>query len=123
MQGNVAQVHGRSAAVGHRSPGHSHVDGRTMAARRVKALVSHFVAELDGPDAVSAVQMLRVRRAAELITTSEQMRAAALRGEDVDHLALVRIENLAARAIAVLHLDRNREPGMRLRPIEHGEVP
>jgi len=50
-----------------------------------------------------------VRRAAELVGRAEQLRANALRGEPVDLLAMVRLENLATRAVAALGID-HREP-------------
>jgi hypothetical protein len=74
------------------------------AARRTRQLTLHLVAELGGAAAVSPVQLLKVRRAAELILAGEQMRAASLRGERIDPLALVRLENLGARAVAALNL-------------------
>ena len=54
--------------------------------------------------------MEQIRRAAELTVTAECMRAASLRGEQIDPLALVRLENLATHAVAALGLDRKREP-------------
>jgi hypothetical protein len=89
-------------------PRGSRIDGRTTPARRAKALVAKFVAELGGP--VSAVQMLKIERAAQLTVAAECLRAAALRGEEVDPLGLVRIENLAGRALRDLQARTKREP-------------
>jgi hypothetical protein len=111
MPGDTGQVVARStalsppsAAASPRLPRGPRVDGRSAPARRTKALIGKFVAELGGADAVSEVQMLRVRRAAELTVASEWMRASALRGELIDPLALVRLENLASRATDALGL-------------------
>jgi hypothetical protein len=70
--------------------------------RRRKDLVSSFIAALGGPEAVSLVVAMQVRRAAELVTASEMARANMLNGLPVDMLALVRLEGVAARAIRQL---------------------
>lgn len=85
------------------------LDGRSAIAKRTLRLINRFVGALGGAARVSPVQMLAIRRAAELTVTTEQMRASALRGEPVDVLALVRLENLATRAVAALGLDQ-RQP-------------
>jgi hypothetical protein len=59
-----------------------------------------------GNAANDATQAAAILKAAELTALSEQMRAAALRGEAVDPLALVRIEGAARRAVVDLGLDR-----------------
>jgi hypothetical protein len=91
------------------------IDGRSATARRVVKLAALFVAELGGPDAVSPTTMLKVRRAAELVVTAEELRASTLRGDrptDLAMLALVRLEGIADRAVRRLGLgvDSKREP-------------
>jgi hypothetical protein len=58
--------------------------------------------------------MLKVRRAAELVVTAEELRASTLSAErpptDLAMLALVRLEGIADRAVRRLGLDRKPEP-------------
>jgi hypothetical protein len=94
-------------------------DGRSAAGVRVRRLITQFVKELGGPDAVSLTMMPKVRRAAELIVTAEELRASTLRGErptDLAMLALVRLEGIADRAVRRLHIGAKRDPGLELRP-------
>jgi hypothetical protein len=108
--GSPTSIVGAAAIRGRVRRARGDVDGRSAVAKRAQALVGRFVGALGGPACVSPVQMLQVRRAAELTVTAEQMRASALRGERVDPLALVRLENLAGRVVAALGLDKRREP-------------
>ena len=110
MHATTGQVSARSPASAARLPRGSRIDGRTTPARRAKALVAKFVAELGGPSMVGAVQMLKIERAAQLTVAAECLRAAALRGEEVDPLGLVRIENLAGRALRDLQARTKCEP-------------
>jgi hypothetical protein len=117
MPADIAQVTVTAATIRRRfRRGSDDVDGRSALARRTKSLITHFVAELGGPSAVSPVQMLKVRRAGELVVTAELMRTASLRGERVDPLALVRLENLGARAVAALDLPTRRRSTVDMRP-------
>jgi len=68
----------------------------------VNALVANYTARL-GNDA----DLDRIRRAAELVALGETLRAQAMRGE-VDLTNLVKVENLGARAMRSLGLDRVR---------------
>jgi hypothetical protein len=118
MPAGAVQIPAPSATASGRSVRHSHVDGRTLPARRVKALIASFAEALGGPAGLSAVQTLRVRRAAELTVTAERMRAVALRDEPIDPLALVRIENTTARAVAALGLPADKEAAAKLARID-----
>ena len=51
-----------------------------------------------------------VRKAAELVAISEQMRRDALRNGCIDPDALLRFEGISSRAVRQLGLDRRREP-------------
>jgi len=84
------------------------IDGRSAVAKRAQRLMGRFVDALGGH--VGPVAMVQVRRAAELVITAEQLRACVLRGEPIDYLVLVRVENLATRAVAALGIDRKRKP-------------
>jgi hypothetical protein len=70
--------------------------------RRVRKVALALVAELGAPP--SQLSLLKIRRAAELIVATEEMRARALRGEHVDQSELTRQENLVSRALAMLGL-------------------
>jgi hypothetical protein len=74
--------------------------------RRYGDLARSFVAALGGEDALNEHQRMAIRRAGELVVAAEMQRAAMLRGEPVDALALVRLDNNAARAVKCLNLDR-----------------
>jgi hypothetical protein len=77
-------------------------------ARRRRDLIQTFTAALGGPDAVSAVTAVQLKKAAELISMCELARANMLNGQPTDMLALVRLEGVAARAI--------RQLGIRIEP-------
>lgn len=81
--------------------GHS---GRTPSGRRRRDLVSFFIAALGGPDRVTPVQLMDIRRAAELTALAEETRGRALcEGTgSVDLAALVRLEGAACRAVRAL---------------------
>jgi hypothetical protein len=79
------------------------IDGRSRSARRIKALVAAYTAALDG--AADATVAAKILKAAELTALCEQLRAAALRGEAVDPLALIRFEGVADRAVRQLGPD------------------
>jgi len=69
--------------------------------RRRRDLVEAFVRAL-GPDAVTDLVLVQVRKAAELVALAEAARAAALTGGLQDVVGLIRIENAAARAVRLL---------------------
>jgi hypothetical protein len=128
MHADTAQVRARSVAVrGRWRRSRLDLDGRSAAAKRVNKLVGLFVAELGGPAAVTPTTMLAIRRAAELVVASEELRAstlsAAFMPTDVGMLALVRLEGLADRAVRRLHLDRKREHAVELRPAPYKPGP
>lgn len=81
--------------------GHS---GRTPAGRRRRDLVTAFVDALGGADKVTPVQLMDIRRAAELTALAEETRAKALcEGTgSVDLASLVRLEGAASRAVRAL---------------------
>jgi len=79
-------------------------------ARRVRDLTSAFSAELQGDAPLSVTQEAAVRKAAGLLSAAEDLRARALRGDPVDMPALVKLENLADRAVRALHRKRARPP-------------
>jgi hypothetical protein len=78
------------------------VHEQSPAGRRYGDLVRSFVAALGGEGALDEHQRMAIRRAGELVTAAEQMRAAMLRGDPVDALALIRLDNSAARAVKSL---------------------
>jgi hypothetical protein len=59
---------------------------------------------LGGEDVLDESVRMAIRRAAELTVAAEQQRAALLRGDPVDSLALIRLENAARRAVNALRL-------------------
>ena len=82
------------------SPNKPRIDGRTFAAKRRAALISNFIEALGGAGAMTALQLVDVRRAAELTALAEEARSTALRegAGAVDISGLVRLEGAAGRA-------------------------
>ena len=73
-------------------------------ARRRRDLVDGFLAELGDENSLSPVVLMQIRRAAELITAAEMLRAALLNGQAVNVHELLRMEGCASRAIRGLGL-------------------
>jgi hypothetical protein len=86
------------------------LDGRTFAARRISELAQTYTAALGGTDAVDAMQREMVLKAAQLTVAAEEMRRRSLKGEAVDVASLVKLENLAGRAVKALNLNGKRKP-------------
>jgi hypothetical protein len=84
--------------------------------RRRRDLVEAFMGALGGPEAVSPVVAMQVRRAAELVTAVEMARANMLNGVPTDMLALVRLEGVAARAVRVLGIKVEQPPPKKTAP-------
>jgi hypothetical protein len=84
----------------------------TATGRRIADLTRAFLAELGDPDDVTL--QARAVAAAEMITLSEEARAAALKsgGVDLDRLdRVIRLEGAVARSVRALGLpDRRRGP-------------
>jgi hypothetical protein len=81
-------------------------------ARRRRDLIQTFTAALGGPDAVSAVTAVQLKKAAELISMCE-----LVNGQPVDMLALIRLEGCATRAVRLLGL-RAEPPPTKARGLE-----
>lgn len=92
------------------------LDGRRRAAKRLRVIVSDMVAQL--PPLTDAMHML-VQRAGELALSAELLRGALVRGEAVDIGALVRLENLSARAWRDVQARTKRGPAPALTLEEH----
>jgi hypothetical protein len=71
-------------------------------ARRRRELIAVFVQAIGGR--VSPVQLVEIERTASLLILAEDLRAKALRGEDVAIADLSRLEGTADRAIRRLGL-------------------
>lgn len=75
-------------------------DGRTLAARRFRALCLAFEQELGGH--LSAVDQNLVRQAANLVLAAEKLQADVVSGTDVNPDALVRVSSEARRILGML---------------------
>jgi hypothetical protein len=86
-------------------------DARYVLGRRVRELEAVFGARL-GRDADDPVTSTAIRRCAETVALSEDLRARMLRGEAVSPDDVLRITRAADALTRRLHLDRNpkREP-------------
>jgi len=81
------------------------VDHRYQLGRRVKELEEMFCDRI-GADAADPVVSVSVRRAAECIALSEDLRARALRGESISPDDVLRSSRTADLMTRRLHLDR-----------------
>lgn len=89
-----------------RSSGIAGLDGRTVAARRVRDLAQTYTAALGG--VVDPLQRELILKAAQLNVAAEDMRRRSLQGETVDIASLVKLENLASRAVRSLNVNAKR---------------
>jgi hypothetical protein len=80
-------------------------DGRFVLGRRVHELVDVFRARI-GPDADDPVMSTAIRRCAETVALSEDLRARMLRGEAVSADDVLRTTRAADALTRRLHLDR-----------------
>src|SRR5687768_15605469 len=78
------------------------LDLRSPAARRYKDLIASFTNALGG--ILTDAQQVAVQRAAGLTVAAEESRAKAMRGEPVEIADLVKLENLADRAVRALNI-------------------
>jgi hypothetical protein len=85
------------------------IDGRFKPARRVKALAASYVERL-GDVASDPIVQRDIVQLAETETLIEELRAAALRREPVDLLALNRLQGTARRMRIGLGLNAPLEP-------------
>jgi hypothetical protein len=79
-------------------------DGRYVIGKRVRQLVDVFAARI--PDADDPVMSTAIRRCAETVALSEDMRARMLRGESVSPDDVLRTTRAADALTRRLHLDR-----------------
>lgn len=89
-----------------KSSGIAGLDGRTTAARRVRDLAVTYTAALGG--IVDPMERELILKAAQLNVAAEDMRRRSLQGEPVDIASLVKLENLASRAVRSLNLSGKR---------------
>ena len=87
-----------------RSTARRRLDGRSVEARRIKALVAGYSARLGDVAADPGVRS-DIRRLAELEAICESRRAAALRREPIDLAVMVRLEGTIRRLRRGLRLD------------------
>jgi hypothetical protein len=80
------------------------LDGRSIMARRIKALVAAYCARLGDIGAEPTVR-IDIQRLSELEAICEAHRAAALRQEPIDLAVTVRLEGTIRRLRHSLHLD------------------
>jgi hypothetical protein len=81
------------------------IDQRTALGRRVRELVDVFRTRI-GPDADDAITATAIRRCAETVALSEDLRARMLRGEAVSADDVLRTTRAADALTRRLHLDQ-----------------
>jgi hypothetical protein len=105
MRGNIGEMRAQPGVRRRRQARyrkHTDIDGRTRSGRRARELARQFEAALG--DNLTDGQRLAVARAATLTAIAEDRRTRALAGEPVLLDDLVRVENLASRAVKALGL-------------------
>jgi hypothetical protein len=86
-------------------------DRRFALGRRVKTLEGIFKARLGDEVASDPITAAAIRRCAETIVLAEDLRARALRGEDVSPDDVLRMTRAADALTRRLHLDRHKPSG------------
>ena len=99
-------------------------DGRYVIGKRVRELVEVFAARI-GSDAADPVTATAIRRCAETVALSEDLRARMLRGEDVSPDDVLRTTRAADALTRRLHLDRRQSKAVDLSKYlaQRGEQP
>jgi hypothetical protein len=87
------------------------LDMRTNTGRRYRDIMAGLTAALGGE--LTEPQRFAVQRAAGILVAAEEMRAKAMRGDKIPVTGLVKLENLATRALALLDLPK---PGSKRGP-------
>ena len=100
------QKHGRSRVSNGTSLFMGSLDGRSVAARRLRDLLDDYLADLGGPENTSAMEQDLARAAAGLAVRREQIEAALVRGEEVSSEEWVRIVNSENRTLGNLGIKR-----------------
>jgi hypothetical protein len=93
------------------------VSQRSALGKRLRDLADGFAERLGGWPALSVTTAAAVRKAAELVAISEQMRRDALRNGCTDPDRLLRFEGISSRAVRQLGL-RGEPPPARARGLE-----
>ncbi|KNY13094.1 hypothetical protein AKG11_30945 [Shinella sp. SUS2] len=84
------------------------VDNRSALGRRFRDLCVSFADGLGGEPDLTEPQRAMIRQAAAVTVQSEKLQASIVKGEDVDHEKIVRLNNLQARLIKQLGIGAKR---------------
>jgi hypothetical protein len=85
------------------------LDNRTVAGRRASQLIRAFEAQLGGK--LAGAQLLAVHRAATLVAIAQDAQVRRLAGDlSITLVDVVRMDNVANRAVQALGLDRRPQP-------------
>jgi hypothetical protein len=119
MQREGAAIAGRPATTRSRTsndPRHvPGLDGRKTEQRRRRDLVAIYIDALGGRAAATELQLVEVRKAAELTAAAEVVRARVLAGASIDLSSLVKLEGEARRAVRALGIKSGPPPHVPLR--------
>jgi hypothetical protein len=91
-------------------PHRAAISQRSALGKRLRDLADGFAERLGGWPALSVTTAAAVRKAAELVALSEQMRRDALRNGCTDPDRLLRFEGVASRAV--------RQLGLKIEPVK-----
>ena len=83
-----------------------HLDGRTLAMRKVRQVEAEIASDLGGPEGLSEAQRALARRAAVLSTVLEDAEARWAIGQSFDLPAYLAAVNALRRVFATLGLER-----------------
>jgi hypothetical protein len=82
------------------------LDGRTLAARNVREVISSIEADLGGPDNISTARRAIIENAAVLGAVVEDMGAKWISGEQIDLALFATLSNTRRRLLESVGLDR-----------------
>jgi predicted methyltransferase MtxX (methanogen marker protein 4) len=88
------------------------VDGRVRGSRRFHAIVAELTADLGGDAGLTFADRLTIRACASLTMSNEDLQRRQMQGEDIDHDALIRGANAAARMLSALKRKRAPTKGL-----------
>ncbi len=80
------------------------VDNRSATGRRYRDLCMSLADDLGGAEKLTEPQRAQIRQLAAITVESEKLQAAIVKGENIDHEALVRLTNLSARLVKQLDI-------------------
>jgi hypothetical protein len=99
----------------------SDLDGRTVAARRIKEIVGSISADLGGASGLGEAQRQLITRAALLSTILESAETKLLVGEEIDLTTYLSAIDRLRRVLTALGLERKARDVSTLTPLQYAQ--